>query len=85
MTFNPDPRDDPAQHDRGRRVHARGPQRKAQADPRTEGLAEEPAAISESVASWDHRRSAFLDREIPREPEEIELFDNVGAGPLSPH
>jgi hypothetical protein len=28
----------------------------------------------------------FFDREIPREPEVIELFKKlVGAGPLSPH
>jgi hypothetical protein len=30
--------------------------------------------------------SSFLDREIPREPEVIELFKKlVGAGPFPPH
>jgi hypothetical protein len=30
--------------------------------------------------------SSFLDQEIPREPEVIELFKKlVGAGPLPPH
>jgi hypothetical protein len=82
----PDPRDHPAQHDRRRPVHARGPQRKAQADPCAKGLAGEPVAISESVASCDHRGEFFLDREIPRESEVIELFKKlVGAGPLPPH
>jgi len=54
--LKPDPRDHLAQHDRRRPVHARGPQRKAQADPCPEGLAQEPVTISESVTSWNPRR-----------------------------
>jgi hypothetical protein len=44
-----------ARHDRRRPVHARDAQREAQADLCAEGLAGEPVAISESVASWDYR------------------------------
>ena len=46
MTLNPIRRH-LAQHDCRRPVHARGPQRKAQADPCAEGLAGEPVTISE--------------------------------------
>ena len=83
----PDPWDHAAQHDRRRPVHARGPQRKAQADPCAERLAGEPVAISDFVASCDHRGlSSFLDREIPRDPEVIELFKElVSASQLPPH
>ena len=59
MTLNPIP-DHPAQHDRRRFVHARGLQRKGQADPYPEGLAGEPPAISESVASWDYHEGQIL-------------------------
>jgi len=52
----PDPRNHLAQYDHRRPGYARGPQRKAQADPCTEGLAGEPVAISVAVASCDHRR-----------------------------
>jgi hypothetical protein len=46
MTVNPIPGTTHAQHDRRRLVHARGAQRKTQADPRTEGLAGEPVACA---------------------------------------
>jgi hypothetical protein len=45
-----DPLDHLAQHDRRRPVHARGPSKKAQADPCPEELPGEPVAILESVA-----------------------------------
>jgi hypothetical protein len=43
MTLNPIPGAHLAQHDRRRSVHAGGLQRKAQADPRAQGLAGESA------------------------------------------
>src|SRR4029434_388448 len=58
--LEPNPRDHPAQNDRRRPVHARGLQRKGQADPYPEGLAGEPPAISESVASWDYHEGQIL-------------------------
>src|SRR4030095_481173 len=48
--LEPNPRDHPAQNDRRRPVHARGAQRKAQADPCAEGVVGEPVAVSKSVA-----------------------------------
>ena len=56
MTLNPIPRDHTAQHDRRRLVHARGAQRKAQADSRPEGLAGEPVAISKYATFCDYRQ-----------------------------
>jgi hypothetical protein len=56
MTLNPIPGTTLHNMNRRRPVHARGPQRKAQADPWAEGLAGEPVAISESIAPLDHRR-----------------------------
>ena len=46
--FESNPRDQLAQHDRRRPVHARGVQRKVQADPCAQGLAGEPVAISKT-------------------------------------
>ena len=65
--LEPDPRDHLAQHDRRRRVHARGPQRKAQTDPCAEGLAGEPVAISEFAAASriSHRREENFPKASP--------------------
>jgi hypothetical protein len=51
------------------------------------GESGEPVSSLESVTSCEHRVvSSFLDREIPGEPEVIELFKQlVGVGPLPPH
>jgi hypothetical protein len=68
----------PAQHDRRRPVHARGPQRKAQADPCAEGLAGEPVAIWEFVTSGiiDGEFFSWIEK-FSREPEVIELVQEA--------
>src|SRR4029453_16964602 len=54
-----DPRHHLAQHDRRRPVHARGAQRKAQADRRAEGLAESRSPFR-NRSIWDHLRGELF-------------------------
>jgi hypothetical protein len=78
MTLNPIPGANLHKHDRRRPIHARGPQRKAQADPCAEGLAGEPVAIWEFVTSGiiDGEFFSWIEK-FSREPEVIELVQEA--------